>query len=137
MTTNTYEPKAVKDMNRKELIEFLQFHKAYAGHSRDGVEELRDIATDVEAAAADLTTYPAPEVLDSIAEAYEAQVASTRGTGGTLPEGATSGTCRACSQLLPIKRFPKAIIDGARQANVRSDECRACRDARRAARSAA
>lgn len=53
---------------------------------------------------------------------------------GALPVGATEGTCTGtCGQVLPATKFPKAVVDGKRQANQRASECRACRDGRRAA----
>lgn len=52
---------------------------------------------------------------------------------GTLPEGATVGTCRACKAEQPVARFPKAVVAGKRMPNLRADECRACREARRSA----
>lgn len=51
----------------------------------------------------------------------------------TLPEGAETGTCRTCKADLPAAKFPKAVVDGKRMPNLRADECRACRDARRSA----
>lgn len=81
--------------------------------------------------------YDAIQVQAANGGAREAKRTSTSGGRrssvelGTLPEGATEGTCRGCGQVLPVSRFPKARVDGKRSATLRADECRACRDARR------
>lgn len=62
----------------------------------------------------------------------------TRVEVGTLPAGATEGTCTGpCGATLPAAKFPKAVVNGKRQADQRASECRACRDARRGAKGSA
>jgi hypothetical protein len=50
---------------------------------------------------------------------------------GQLPEGADEGTCRSCGATKAATKFPKAVVAGKRQPNLRADECRECRDLRR------
>lgn len=175
------------ELTRTAAIQYLQTHGIYSGHSRDSVEQLRQLVA--EHRAGTTSPAPAPEAdagpellpdgpervaaakaehkllqawikdgeqppkpatpnLDAMNADYAAgktaadrrrEAKGTKAKGGTrqrvevgtLPEGATEGTCRACSQVLPASRFPKAVVDGKRQPDQRADECRGCRDTRR------
>jgi hypothetical protein len=172
------------ELTRTAAIQYLQTHGIYSGHSRDSVEQLRQLVAEHRAG----TSTPAPEApagpellpdgpervaaakaehkllqawikdgeqpprpatpnLDAMNADYAAgktaadrrrEAKGTKAKGsrqrvevGTLPKGATEGTCRSCQQVLPATRFPKAVVDGKRQPDQRADECRSCRDARR------
>lgn len=123
----------------------------HADKAADAKAKLHDRVRDVPTDNPDAQQPPRPATpnLDALNAEYAAGVTAkdrkrqrtttrTRSTTsrqrvelGTLPKGATEGTCRTCQQTLPAAKFPKAVVAGERQKDQRADECRACRDARR------
>jgi len=106
-------------------------HKVLQAWIKDGEQPPKPATPNLDAMNADYAA--GKTAADRRREAKGTKAAGTRQRVelGTLPKGATEGTCRACSQVLPASRFPKAVVDGKRQPDLRADECRSCRDARR------
>lgn len=138
---------AAAGATRKVLVSWLQAANAYEGHSRDAKDDLAQLVADLAWEQAEATPKPkaartAEEIMADGRKGLRTTKPKADGTTrrarapkvelGQLPEGAEHGTCQACGAEKPAKAFPKAVVNGVRQAHLRADECRACRDARRA-----
>lgn len=106
-------------------------HKLLQAWIKDGEQPPRPATPNLDAMNADYAAGKTAAERHAAAKGTKAKATRQRVEVGTLPQGATEGTCRACQQVLPATRFPKAVVDGKRQADQRADECRSCRDTRR------